>query len=103
MKSLFASTHNINQTHQSNTDKWQLPQELLHNKSFVFDCQRQTVQLLGIFFHFGKCPSGFHFNVSHYITIQHSCSRLDESKVSSYKNHLLEQESNSVKTKERIT
>ncbi len=31
--------------HQSNTDKWQLPQELLHNKSFVFDCQRQTVQL----------------------------------------------------------
>ncbi len=51
----------------------------------------------------GKCPSGFHFNVSHYITIQHSCSRLDESKVSSYKNHLLEQEINSVKTKERIT
>jgi len=47
MNSLYASTHNINQTHQSNTDKCQLPQELFYNKSFVFDCQRQPVQLLG--------------------------------------------------------
>lgn len=76
MNSLCASTHNINQTHQSNTDKCQLPQELFYNKSFVFDCQRQPVQLLGnVFFSFSfLCLLFYSFNF--HSSVSSSCSEM---------------------------